>query len=239
MKAVELRSRSGLDALVLAEREMPRPGPGELLLEVLAVSLNYRDLAIAEGRYGNFPLPIVPLSDAACRVVARGPGAERFQVGDRVCPAYVVDWKSGPPSAQVVARRLGGPLDGVLAEHVVAREDAVVPIPSHLTPEEASTLPIAGVTAWQALFVQGRVTPGQFVLVQGTGGVSTFALQLASSAGARVIATSGSDEKCRRARESRGLRGDQLPHHAGLAGAGGGADRRARRRSRGGRGGRR
>ncbi|MCP5149883.1 MAG: NAD(P)-dependent alcohol dehydrogenase [Ectothiorhodospiraceae bacterium] len=200
MKAVELRSRDGFGGLAAVERDPPRPGPHDVVVRIRAASLNFRDLAIARGTYGNFPLPIVPLSDGAGEVVEVGDAVTRIRVGDRVCPHYVVDWRSGPPSAEVVARRLGGPLDGVLAELACVPEHAVVRTPAHMSDAEASTLPIAGVTAWQALFVQGRVQPGDVVVVQGTGGVSTFALQLARLAGARVIVTSGSPEKLERAR---------------------------------------
>ncbi len=201
MRVVELRERSGAAGLHLVERAMPRPRPGEILVRVDAVTLNYRDLAIARGSYGEFPLPIVPLSDAAGEVVDAGVEVTRFAVGDRVCPLYVVDWMSGPPSPEVVARRLGGPQDGVLAEYVCVAERSAVRAPRHLTATQAAALPIAGVTAWQALFVQGSVTPGDVVVVQGTGGVSTFALQLAVAAGARVIVTSGNEAKAARALE--------------------------------------
>ncbi|MFT5449426.1 MAG: NADPH:quinone reductase-like Zn-dependent oxidoreductase [Gammaproteobacteria bacterium] len=199
MKVIELRSREGIGSLVMGERAKPKPGPGEILVRINAVTLNYRDLAIVQGSYGSFALPIVPASDACGEVVETGQGVTRFQSGDTVCPLYVMDWLSGPPQAQFVTRRLGGPQDGVLAEYVCTTEQAAVRAPRHMSAVEAASLPIAGVTAWQALFVQGRVTPGDVVVVQGTGGVSIFALQLARGAGARVIATTSSDDKARRA----------------------------------------
>jgi NADPH:quinone reductase-like Zn-dependent oxidoreductase len=201
MKVVELRERGGVQGLVMGERPEPRPGAGEILVRVQAATLNFRDWAIARGSYGDFPLPIVPLSDAAGEVVEVGEGASRFRAGDVVCPLYVMDWMGGPPTPEVVARRLGGPQDGVLAEYVCVPERSAVRAPRHMSALQAATLPIAGVTAWQALFVQGHVTPGDVVVVQGTGGVSLFALQLALAAGARVIATSGSPEKAERVRE--------------------------------------
>ena len=200
MKVVELRARTGIESLVACERPIPQPGPGEILVRIKAATLNYRDLAIARGSYGSFALPIVPLSDACGEVSALGEGVARFAVGDAVCPLYVMDWMSGPPQADVVARRLGGPQDGVLAQYVCVPARSAVRAPRHMSALEAATLPIAGVTAWQALFVQGRVTPGDVVVVQGTGGVSMFALQLARAAGASVIATSASQDKAQRAR---------------------------------------
>lgn len=200
MKVVELRTRSGIESLVACERPTPTPGAGEMLVRIKAVTLNYRDLAIARGTYGSFALPIVPTSDACGEVVEVGAGVTRFAVGDAVCPLYVMDWLNGPPHAEFVARRLGGPQDGMLAEYVCVSEHAAVHAPQHMSAVEAATLPIAGVTAWQALFVQGRLNPGDVVVVQGTGGVSTFALQLAHGASATVIATTSNDDKAARAR---------------------------------------
>lgn len=200
MKAWIIDGRFGLDALRLVERATPRPGHGEVLVRVRAASLNARDVGVAEGFY--FPdlkLPLVPLSDCAGEVVALGEGVTRVRVGDRVAGTFQ-RWIAGRPTSAVL-ETLGGPRDGVLAEYVVLDAEGVVRFPDHLGFEEAATLPIAGVTAWQALFTEGRVGPGSTVVVQGTGGVSTFAIQLARAAGARVIATSGSDEKLARARE--------------------------------------
>lgn len=195
MLTVELQTGRGLDALTLVERPTPAPAAGEILIRVHAATLNYRDLAIVNGTYGDFPRPLVPVSDGAGEVVAIGTGVTRFAVGDRVSPQYVVDWLHGPATADVVARRLGGPLDGVLCEYVCVHEQAAVHVPKHMTMVEAASLPIAGVTAWQALFVQGRVKAGDVVVVQGSGGVSVFALQLARLAGARVIATTSTSVK--------------------------------------------
>ncbi|MFT5172328.1 MAG: NADPH:quinone reductase-like Zn-dependent oxidoreductase [Gammaproteobacteria bacterium] len=200
MQVVELRARNGIEALVACERPTPQPGPGDILLRIKAVTLNYRDLAIARGSYGTFALPIVPTSDACGEVIQVGADVTRFAIGDSVCPLYVMDWLSGPPQAEFVARRLGGPQDGVLAEYVCVPEHAAVRAPRHMNAVEAATLPIAALTAWQALFVKGRVTPGDVVVVQGTGGVSTFALQFAHAAGASVIVTTSSEDKAQRAR---------------------------------------
>lgn len=201
MKAIAFADRIDLDALTLTERPIPEPGPRDLLLRMRAASLNYRDLAIARRTYGSFAAPLVPVSDGVGEVVAIGSEVRRFAVGDRVCPTYVPDWIAGEPTEEAARRRLGGPIDGVLAEYVRVHEDAAVRAPAHLTDVEAATLPIAGVTAWHALFVAGRVQPGDTVVVQGTGGVSLFALALARLAGARVLVTSSSPDKLARARD--------------------------------------
>lgn len=197
---VMVSTRNGLDGLALIERPIPTPGPHQLLLRMRAVSLNYRDLDVLRGDYGNFPRPLVPISDGVGEVVAIGAGVSRFAVGDRVSPSYCIDWVSGEPTEENRRRRLGGPSDGLLAEYVVVEEHALVAPPRHLTDVEAATLPIAGVTAWDALFHTSQVKPGDVVVVQGTGGVSLFALTLARLAGARVIVTSGSPAKLERAR---------------------------------------
>ena len=201
MKIWELR-KFGLSALAQAERPVPAPGPYELLVRMGAVSLNYRDRLVIEGRFiPDLALPFVPASDGAGEVVAVGAGVTRFRVGDRVTGIYIPGWIDGDgsgPEGDYVS--LGGPLPGVLAEYVVFNEQAVVATPSYLTDQEASTLPIAAVTAWTALFDHARLEPGQTALVEGTGGVSIFALQLAVAAGARVIVTSSSDEKLARAK---------------------------------------
>jgi NADPH:quinone reductase-like Zn-dependent oxidoreductase len=200
MKTLELKT-IGLDALAFSERPTPSFGPRDLLLRTRAVSLNYRDVAIARGEYGRYSLPLILGSDAVAEIVQIGPAVTQFAIGDRVCPNDTPDWISGGPDDRTTKQRLGGPLDGVLAEFFVASESAVVRAPGHLTDEEASTLCGAGVTAWQALYPLGHLTPGQTVVVQGTGGVSLFALQLARLGGAAVIATSRSSDKLTRVRE--------------------------------------
>ncbi len=201
MKTLTYQTRLALDDLAEIDEPVPQPGPREVLVRVRAVSLNYRDLAIARAEYGSFPVPLVPASDATGEVVAVGPGTERFAVGDRVCLAYVPDWIDGPANAQTSARRLGGPSPGVLTEYVCAAEDAVVRAPSTLSFEEASTLPIAGVSAWQAVITEGRVHPGSVVGVTGTGGASLFVVQIARMAGARVILVGRDPAKLARAGE--------------------------------------
>lgn len=202
MRAAEIRGGWGLDRLAVIERSDPDPGPGRVVVRVRAVSLNYRDLLTVEGKYNpKQPLPLVPCSDGAGEVEAVGDGVRRIKVGDRVCSLFAQRWLSGEPTRDKIRSTLGGPLDGMLAERVVLSEEGLVRTPEHLTDEEASTLPCAAVTAWNALVTRGRVAAGDTVLVQGTGGVSLFALQIAKLLGARVIATSSSDEKLARARE--------------------------------------
>lgn len=185
-----------LDALELAERPVPQPRRGEILIRVRAVSLNYRDLAVLTGTYiPNLPLPFVPASDACGTVVAIGEEVNRFAVGDRVTPIYTQGWHDGLPTPQQrSSRTLGAPLDGVLQTYIVVPAEDAVRAPDLLSNEEASTLPIAGLTAWSAL-AEGNVKSGDTVLVQGSGGVALFALQFAKAAGATVIATSSSDAK--------------------------------------------
>jgi NADPH:quinone reductase-like Zn-dependent oxidoreductase len=202
MRTYEIRGK-GLDTLTLVERPVPQPGPGQVLVRMHAASLNYRDLLIATGRYGRGELryPLVPLSDGAGEVVDIGPGVTRLQPNDRVAGAFFQKWVDGPFDAGKAASALGGAIDGVLAEYVVLDEAAAVPVPSTLSFTQAATLPCAGVTAWNAVVSQGRLQPGQTLLTLGTGGVSIFALQIGKALGARVIITSSSDEKLKKARE--------------------------------------
>jgi NADPH:quinone reductase-like Zn-dependent oxidoreductase len=190
-------------ALELAEVPTPTPRANEVAVRVRAVSLNRRDLMMQAGRYGagGTTPGTVPLSDGAGEVVAVGSAVTRFKVGDRVAGIFFEDWLDGPPSAEALATARGGNAGGMLAERVVTDADGLVTIPEHLSFEEAATLPCAGVTAWVSLFKRGRMQPGDFVLLEGTGGVSVFGLQLAAAAGAKPIITSSSDEKLARARE--------------------------------------
>ncbi len=200
MRAFEIQGSFGLDNLRLTERSDPVPGPGQVLLKMRSASLNYRDLLMVRGHYNpRQPLPLIPCSDGVGVVTAVGEGVSRVSVGDRVASCFFQTWIGGPPAAGKLAGTLGGPLDGMLAEQVVLSEDGVVPAPEHLSDVEAATLPCAALTAWSALVEQGEVGPDDTVLVQGTGGVSIFALQIGRSLGARVIATSSSEAKLRRA----------------------------------------
>jgi NADPH:quinone reductase-like Zn-dependent oxidoreductase len=202
MKAWELEKFGQEKNLRLVERPVPVPGPGEVLVRVHAVSLNYRDKVLVEGIYmPSLQLPFVPASDACGEVTAVGAGVTRVAAGDRVIGQFRVRWIDGKPGADEVALSLGGPLPGVLAEYVLWPQQAVVKAPKHLSYEEAATLPIAGLTAWFALVEDGRLKAGESVLVQGTGGVSLFAVQFAAMAGARVIVTSSSNQKLAKAKQ--------------------------------------
>ena len=202
MKVQLLQSGFGIDNLTVAERPEPRPGPGQVLLKMKAYSLNYRDLLVVKGLYNpKMKLPVVPLSDGVGEVVAIGDGVSRVKVGDRVCPLFMQEWLAGELTDAKSRSALGGGNDGVLAEYAVFHQDGVTPVPAHLSDAEAATLPCAALTAWHALMAEVKTTPGDVVLVQGTGGVSLFALQFARLAGARVIATSSSDAKLARARQ--------------------------------------
>ena len=190
----------GIDNLELAERQTPKPGSGQVLIKIHAISLNYRDLLVVLGRYNpRLALPRIPCSDGAGEIVSLGDGVTRWKIGQRVAGIFMQNWIEGQPSAAKQRGALGGDIDGMLAEYVALDENGVVEIPGHLSWEEAATLPCAAVTAWNALIHAGRVRPGDTVVIQGTGGVSIFALQFAKLLGARVIGISGSDEKLRRA----------------------------------------
>ena len=185
----------GLDNLVCDDVETPTPKAGELLVQVSAVSLNYRDKAIVDGIYAPHlvPRPLIPVSDAVGTVVAVGDGVRRFRVGDRVNSHLYSRWLDGAPGPDEPLHCIGMPLPGALAEYLILHEDGAVAAPASMSDAEASTLPIAALTAWYSLMDVGKLQPGQTVLVQGTGGVSLFAAQIAVAHGARVIATSGND----------------------------------------------
>ncbi|WP_316224924.1 MULTISPECIES: NAD(P)-dependent alcohol dehydrogenase [unclassified Bradyrhizobium] len=197
MQSFHLRRQGDIDSL---EREIhtdPTPDKGEVLVRVRASSLNYRDIMILEGRYGRVPfIPgLIPLSDAAGEVVAVGEGVTRFRSGDRVALTALPRWLAGKITPEVLIDQPGANRPGVLSDMKIVQEDALVALPESLSFEEAATLPGAAVTAWVAV---NHVRPGETVLVQGTGGVSLFALLFARSAGARVIATTSSEEKAER-----------------------------------------
>jgi NADPH:quinone reductase-like Zn-dependent oxidoreductase len=201
MKAYELQQAGSIDNWVRVDKPEPRPAPGQALVRIRAASLNSRDLLIAKGGYlGPTPLPLIPASDGAGEVVAVGEGVTRVKRGDRVALNFVPEWLDGPLTMELMGKALGGGIDGVLAEYVVVNAEALVHLPAHLSYEEGATLPCAAVTAWNALVFEGKLQAGQTVLVQGTGGVSIFALQFARLLGARVIITSSQDARLERAR---------------------------------------
>lgn len=204
MKAWQLtKGATSLDDLVLVEASKPEPGPGEVLVRVRACSINYRDAMIAVGHYmgGAVDRDTVPLSDGTGEIAVIGAGVTQYQVGDRVSGLFFQNWITGPAGPGAGPALGAPPANGMLAEYVVLPEKGVVPLAQSLTFEEAATLPCAGVTAWNAL-MEGlpAVRAGSWVAVLGTGGVSLLALQIAKAAGAKVIATSSSDEKLERVR---------------------------------------
>ena len=202
MRVVEIAGAFGLSNLRLAERPEPHPGPGQVLLRMRAASLNFRDVLTVEGTYNRKQkLPLIPCSDGVGIVEKVGDGVTRVAVGDRVAGIFAQRWIAGEPNRERLRSTLGGPLDGTLAEWMVLSEEGVVKVPEHLSDEGAAALPCAAVTAWNALVTEGGVTAGDTVLIQGTGGVSIFALQLARLLGARVFLTSSSAQKLARARE--------------------------------------
>jgi NADPH:quinone reductase-like Zn-dependent oxidoreductase len=187
--------------LKLTEVPVPHPGAHQVLIRVHATSLNRRDIFVQQGQYPVGPRNvIVPLSDGAGEVVALGSAATRFHVGDRVAGIFFQDWISGRPPANAAQSALGGFIDGMLSQFVALDEAGVVKIPATLSYEEAATLPCAGVTAWNGLFTRGRIQPGDYVLLEGTGGVSLLGLSLALADGAKPIITSSHDEKLARAK---------------------------------------
>jgi NADPH:quinone reductase-like Zn-dependent oxidoreductase len=199
MRIYELTANEGFNALSLTTRPSPEPGPGMIKVKVHATSLNYRDLIVARGAKSR-RAPIVPVSDGAGEIVALGEGVTGFGLGDRVAACFFPTWHDRELSDLHHSKALGGGQDGMLAEEVVLPSSAWVRLPEHLSYEQGATLPCAGVTAWHALFEATRLRPGDTLLVQGTGGVSIFALQLGKAAGARVIVTSSSAAKRERAK---------------------------------------
>jgi NADPH:quinone reductase-like Zn-dependent oxidoreductase len=194
-------SSFGIENLESFEAPNPKAGAGQIVVKVHAASLNYRDLMMVKGFYNpRMELPRIPCSDGAGEVVEVGPEVTDLKPGDRVAGIFMQRWIDGPPSAAKQRAALGGDVDGMLAEYVALDAAGAVQIPNHLSYEEAATLPCAGVTAWNAVVTQGGLEPGQTAVIQGTGGVSIFALQFARTMGARVLGTSGSDEKLVRAR---------------------------------------
>lgn len=200
-RAFELTDYS-LEKIAPRDRQLHELGTHDVLLNMKAVSLNFRDFLIAKGLYSrNLKLPLVPLSDGAGEVMEVGSAVTRFKRGDRVTPIFMQKWIAGQLDAHAGKSALGGAIDGVLQNEAIFDESGLVRIPDHLTYEEAATLPCAAVTAWNAMFEAGDIRPGSRVLALGTGGVSIFAMQFAKAAGALVAITSSSDEKLERAKQ--------------------------------------
>ncbi|MGA9705880.1 zinc-dependent alcohol dehydrogenase family protein [Pseudomonas sp.] len=205
----------GLDNLVQGEVETPVPKASELLIKVGAVSLNFRDKAIVDGIYEphSVPKPLIPVSDAAGTVVAVGAGVSRFALGDRVNSHLYSRWLDGMPGPDEPDYCFGSPLPGGLAEYMIIHEDSAVRAPDDMSDEEASTLPIAALTAWYALVDFGQIQAGQTVLVQGSGGVSVFAAQIATALGAKVIVTSSRDANLQAVKELGAIAGVNYSTH--------------------------
>lgn len=202
MRALQVAEPWGPDALQIVERPDPAPGPGEVLVRMRAVSLNYRDLLMINGVYGRGPAtsgPITPFSDGCGVVEAVGEGVTRFRPGDRVATLFFQGWISGPPTLEKLMTALGSPIPGAGRELATFSQEGLSKVPAFLTDQQVATLPCAALTAWRALFEDARLTPGDTVVLQGTGGVSVFGLQFAHAAGYRTLITSSSDEKLARA----------------------------------------
>ena len=194
-------SSFGAEKLEFTERPTPEPGPGQVLVKIHAISFNYRDLMMVKGLYNpKLKMPRIPCSDGAGEVVSAGAGVTLWKAGDRVAGIFMQNWIDGAATPEKIKGALGGDMDGTLAEYIVLHEKGLVEVPEHLSYQEAATLPCAAVTAWNAL-AAADLNPGATVLIQGTGGVSLFALQFARLRGARVLGISSSDEKLERAQE--------------------------------------
>ncbi len=194
-------SSFGLDRLEMKDLPKPKPGPGQVLVKVHAVSLNYRDLLVVRGQYNpKMRLPAIPCSDGAGEVEQVGEGVTSVNVGQRVAGIFMQNWLDGSPTPERIRGALGGDIDGVLSEYALLQEQGVLPAPENFSYTQTATLPCAGVTAWNAVVHAAEVKPGDTVAIQGTGGVSIFALQFAKLLGARVVGISSSDQKLERAK---------------------------------------
>ncbi|VWB37818.1 zinc-dependent alcohol dehydrogenase family protein [Burkholderia lata] len=201
MHAWQVKPGDGVAGLRRIDTTRRTVGPTDVVVKIHSAGLNYRDLMFARGDYlGIGTDAMIPVADGAGEVIETGRDVTRFKPGDRVINTYFPHWIDGPPTPQKASGSPGAQFDGVLAEHFVSDEAALVAIPAHLNYDEAATLSCAGITVWNALFADGRLGPGATVVLLGTGGVSIVALQLAHAAGLRTIITSSSDEKLERAR---------------------------------------
>jgi NADPH:quinone reductase-like Zn-dependent oxidoreductase len=203
MRAYQLpKGGAGIESLAKVDLPEPKPQHRQVKVKVAACSLNFRDLGIVRGTY-RMPVRdrVVPLSDGAGEVVEIGEGVTRVKVGDKVASCFFQRWVGGEPSQTVQSSALGGAIDGMLTEYAVLEEDGLVKIPEYLSVVEGATLPCAAVTAWHAMMAHAKLIAGQTVLLQGTGGVSIFALQFAHAMGVTAIITSSSDDKLARAKK--------------------------------------
>lgn len=201
-RAWQINSPDGIAGLTLADHDPGQPGTGEVLVDMRASSINFRDLSTIEDPVSRgLPYPTIPNSDGAGVIAAIGEGVQGLAVGDRVATCFFQAWKQGSVSAEAMASALGGARQGVLAESVKLSADGVIRIPDHLDFEEAATLPCAALTAWNALTLPMQVNPGDTVVLLGTGGVSVFAQQFCKMMGAETIVTSSSDDKLERMRK--------------------------------------
>jgi NADPH:quinone reductase-like Zn-dependent oxidoreductase len=201
MRSAEVQE-FGINSIAFVDRPEPKPGAGQALVRMRAFSINSRDLMVARGQYNpKMKRPMVLLSDGAGEVVDVGSGVTRVKAGDRVAATFMQKWIGGEPDETGMRSALGGAIDGVAAEYCVFDQEGLVQLPDYLSWVDAASLPCAGVTAWHALVTEGHLRPEETVLLQGTGGVSIFALQIAKLMKATVIATSSSDAKLARVRE--------------------------------------
>jgi NADPH:quinone reductase-like Zn-dependent oxidoreductase len=201
VRSLELTTDFGIDQLGIAEGAMPVPGPGQVLVKIAAVALNRRDLQMVQGSpTSGAQLPLIPFSDACGVITALGPGVSQTFLGRRIVSLFYQAWRSGRPDSHKLASTLGAPLVGVGREYALLAAEGVSSAPAFLSDFEAATLPCAALTAWRAVIEEARLQPGATVLLQGTGGVSIFALQIALAAGLQVIITSSSDAKLERCR---------------------------------------
>ena len=202
MQAYQVLTDAGFNDIKLNDIADPKPADDEIIVKMRACSLNYRDLLIPLGGYPrNETRPVIPLSDGAGEVVEVGSAVSRFKPGDRVMGNFFQDWVTGPVDEAGLCSALGGGIDGVLSEYFVMKEHGTLSIPDSYSYEEAAALPCAAVTAWHALVPLGKIKSNDTILLQGTGGVSIFGLQIAKAFGANVIITSSSDEKLSRAKQ--------------------------------------
>jgi NADPH:quinone reductase-like Zn-dependent oxidoreductase len=203
MRVFQIEGGWGMEHLRLSTRPQPQAGPGQVVVQMKASSLNYRDLVVPNRGYGSHTgtLPLIPVSDGVGVVTEVGQGVTRVAVGDRVCPTYFQRWISGEPDLERLTQSLGGPIDGTMAEYMCLSEDGVCRVPAHLSDVEAATLPCAALTAWSALVTGSNTRPADRVLIQGCGGVALFALAFAKILGAHVTVISSSDERIERVKQ--------------------------------------